>query len=422
MHEVRLASNSGGPLTWLLGANYYSNTYRIVGSSIVESATQCGPCGIPDTTPGVAGGEIFSSSRSGSISDYAAFTEETYDLRPDLHVTAGLRFDHSSVEQTSSYNYNVNLDPYGQNLGNCATLVAYGGATPRSCVYSSFFTKVKFDNFTYKFRATYEFGPSNMVYAMVSSGYLPGDVQISPQPKADGTVSFLELPYEQESLTSYEIGSKNRFLRDQLQLNGAVFYYDYRGWQQAAQLGNTVGGAPIFTVVSVPLRVVGAELEADWLPTAEDRLTLQVGWYDDEITSWPDIPDTATSERNYISIKRLPGTPPATGSVRYEHSFRFDNGSVLTPWAQARFEAGYNLVELTAAQYALFSAYDYQASYALLNVGATWVSPQRNFTLTVYARNLLDQKYKSQINLNQNTFSVVPGEPRVFGVSISAHF
>jgi len=422
MHELRLASNSGRPLAWLLGANFYSNKYEIISRSIVESATQCGPCGIPDTTPGVAGGEIFSSGRAGTVRDYAVFTEETYELIPDLQMTAGLRFDHDVVEKATSYNFNVNLDPYGQSVGTCASLMAYGGATPSPCVYSSFISKVVFDNFTYRIRAGYELSASSMVYASLSTGYLPGDVQISPQPKADGTVSYLELPYRQERLTSYEVGSKNQFLDDSLQLNGAVFYYDYQGWQQAAQLGNTVGGAPIFAVVSVPLVVIGAELKANWLATPQDRFTLKAGWHDSEITSWSNLPGTSMSERSYISIRRLPGTPPVEGSMRYEHTFHFDSGGSLTPWAQVRYTSGYNLIELTSLQYAQFSAYDYQAAYALLHIGATWISPGGDFTVNLYGRNLFDTEIKGQINFNQNTFLVVPGEPRVFAVSLNARF
>ena len=30
-----------------------------------------------------------------------------------------------------------------------------------------------------------------------------------------------------ETLTAYEVGSKNRFLNDRLRMNGALFYYDY---------------------------------------------------------------------------------------------------------------------------------------------------------------------------------------------------
>ena len=422
MHELRLASNQSGPLVWLIGANFYSNIYRVTLASTVERATQCGPCGIPDTTPGVAGGEIFSSGRSGSVNDYAVFTEETYSPRPNLHFTAGLRFDHNVVEQTTFYNFNVNLDPYGQSLGTCSNLIAYDGAPVRPCVYSEFFAKVRFDNVTYKVRAAYDIGASNMLYAMVSTGYLPGDVQISPMPQSNGTVNYIQLPYAQEQLTSYEIGSKNRFFGERLQLNGDVFYYDYQGWQQAAQLGSGVGGAPIFAAVSVPLRVVGAELDAVWLPTPADRFTLLLGAYDDEIRSWPNLPGTSTSERNYISIKRLPGTPPASGMMRYQHSFALANGSKMAPWVEGRYRAGENLTELTAAQYARLAQYDYQPSYALLFAGATWDSPQGTFRITAYGRNLGNHEVKTTLNLLQSTFSVIPGEPRVYGVNIQAHF
>ncbi|HUA81063.1 MAG TPA: hypothetical protein VL997_11870, partial [Dyella sp.] len=83
---------------------------------------------------------------------------------------------------------------------------------------------------------------------------------------------------------------------------------------------------------------------------------------------------------------------------------------------------GYDLMELTAAQYAQFPAYDYQPSCFLLNAGATWLSPGGIFRVTAYGRNLSNKMIKSEINLNQDTFLVVPGEPRVFGVAISVHF
>jgi len=421
-HELRLASNPGGALVWLIGANFYSNIYRLTRTSTIERATQCGPCGIPDTTPGVAGGEIFSSGHSGSVKDYAAFTEETYSLGSNLRITGGVRFDHNVVEQTTFYDFNLNLDPYGQSLGTCSNLIAYGGATPRPCMYSDFLTKVKFDNITYKVRGAYDLGASSMIYAMVSTGYLPGDVQVSPQPLSDGTVNYLRLPYEQERLTSYEIGSKNRFFGERLQLNGDVFYYDYRGWQQAAQLGSTVGGAPIFSVVSVPLRVAGVELEAIWVPTQADRFTLRLGAYDAEISSWPNLPGTSTSERNYIWIKRLPGTSPGSGMVRYQHDFALANGSTLAPWAEVSYRAGENLIELTAAQYASLAAYDYQPSYALLYAGATWDSPRGTFRVTTYGRNLGNKEVKSALTLDQSTFSVIPSEPRVFGASVQVRF
>lgn len=45
-----------------------------------------------------------------------------------------------------------------------------------------------------------------------------------------------------------------------------------------------------------------------------------------------------------------------------------------------------------------------------------------NFRVTAYGRNLSGKEIKSQINLAQNTFTVIPGEPRVWGLSVSAQF
>jgi len=58
----------------------------------------------------------------------------------------------------------------------------------------------------------------------------------------------------------------------------------------------------------------------------------------------------------------------------------------------------------------------------LLYAGVGWTSPEGNFTVTPYGRYLLGKQVKSQISLIGNALSVVPGEPRVYGVSVDAHF
>jgi outer membrane receptor protein involved in Fe transport len=421
MQELRLASNPGGRLTWLVGTNFYSNIYRFTQTSIVQSATQCGPCGIPDTTPGVAGGEIFSNGFDGFVHDYAVFTEETYALRDDLRLTGGLRYDRSDVQQQSFYFFNVNLDPYGQSVGTCSNLQAVSG-TPIPCVFSSFTGKRSFENATYKARLEYDLTPANMLYAMVSTGYLPGDFQLSPQPQADGSVNFLPLSYDQERLTAYELGSKNRLLDNRLQVNADVFYYDYQGWQEAAQLGQTASGAPIYQTVSVPLHLYGAELSAKWLLTPADRLTLSAAVLEDKIASWPDLPGTSTSEQEYIAIRKLPNAAPLSGMLSYDHVFGLGNGSTLVPRAEVRYLGGENLVELTAAQLPKYYGYDYQPAYAVWDAGATWTSPNGTYALTVYGRNLANKEAKTYLNLNQGTFSVFPLEPRVYGVSARVSF
>jgi len=68
---------------------------------------------------------------------------------------------------------------------------------------------------------------------------------------------------------AYEIGAKTQWLKDTLQLNGAVFYQDYQNFQL-----NTFGGLE-FVVSSIPqVTSKGIELDTRWL-TPIQQLSLQ---------------------------------------------------------------------------------------------------------------------------------------------------
>jgi iron complex outermembrane receptor protein len=433
--ELRLASDPGGKLSWLVGANFYSNIYRATQTSIVQYASECGPCGITDPTPGVDGGEIFSNGFQGSLKDYALFTEETYAVADNLRLTAGARFDRQEQTQLTFYNFNVNYDQYGQNVGTCANLEAVTG-TPLPCVYSASNATANYSNFTYKVRGEFDLTPSNMLYAMVSTGYLPGDAQLSPDPLANGSVTFKALNFSQERLTSFEVGSKNRLFNNSLQLNGAAFYYDYSGYQQAAQTGQTPSGAPIFVITAVPVRMIGLDFDATWQLSAADRLTLNGGLVDAQITSFPDLPGTSTSESTLLAYSRLPGIPSASANLIYTHTFTLGNGSILTPRAEARYVAGGNSVEITQlqdtsgvggvacgpGQLTSCGDYDYHSDYTIVNLGLSWLSPAGTYGLNAYVRNVGDTIYVEGLNINHGNAQAYPSDPRAYGVSFHVKF
>jgi iron complex outermembrane receptor protein len=116
-------------------------------------------------------------------------------------------------------------------------------------------TEPSFDNTTYKLRLETDLTPSNLLYASVSTGFLPGDLSFAST--SPPVVTVKPALFETETLTSYEIGSKNRFLSNTLQINGDVFYYDYGGFQ----LGGVQIAQDTYATVTSPARVTGAELE-----------------------------------------------------------------------------------------------------------------------------------------------------------------
>jgi iron complex outermembrane receptor protein len=87
------------------------------------------------------------------------------------------------------------------------------------------------DNIFVDWRAGIELdlSPDNLLYATVSTAHKAGgfnDTSPLDTPTDDGGL-YYNTEYDPESVTAYEIGSKNMFLDKRLKLNAAAFLYDY---------------------------------------------------------------------------------------------------------------------------------------------------------------------------------------------------
>jgi iron complex outermembrane recepter protein len=113
-----------------------------------------------------------------------------------------------------------------------------------------------------------------MAYAHVATGFKQGG--ISP------TIPVKK--FDPENLTSFEIGTKNRFMDNKLQLNVSAFYYDYSNYQyssfQTLPVGNlkNANGTAITSTFSVisnagNTTIKGFELDAEFIPWKNGLLT-----------------------------------------------------------------------------------------------------------------------------------------------------
>jgi len=415
--ELRLTSDPGSKLSWIVGANFYANFLKTSNSAVQETGVT--NTGAPDDTPGIYGAPIYATAEAGRTYDYGLFTEETYPILPTLRITGGARFDETQVDRFESYLFNANLDQYENSLNPPNQL---------PFVNTSSFT---YRNFTYKLRAEYDLAPANLVYAMVSSGFLPGDQQLSPSPQfipppnfAITGVNFALLPFQQERLTAYEIGSKNRFLDNTLQLNADAYYYDYSGYHELAN--TSTFGPPSFNVLSVPVRIVGGEFEGIWRVTPVDRLTLNLGLTDAEITGFPIAAGTDYSARYFVDSGRVPDVPLFQLSAFYDHTVQIADGSTFVPRAEMLYTSADNLTTFTEKEAGYGEQpYDHQGSVALLNLYGTWTSADTKYSVTGYIRNVANTIYKTSVGLQpQGAFDItaIPGAPRTGGVVLTARF
>jgi iron complex outermembrane receptor protein len=356
--ELRLASNNNARVKWQVGALYYNNGIR---NSIINTNLTLNNFSVTGTQK--------------TTIDVGLFGEATFSLSDTLRLTTGIRHDRTdmkiNVTRTTSAGATTAL-PAGQN-------------TPG------------FDNTTYKVRLEKDLSPNNLVYASVASGFLPGDVTFVTVNTLPPVITTTLRPslFNSETLRSYELGTKNRFFDRKLLVNADVFYYSYGGFQ----LGGVNVAPDVYTTLTAPARVKGAELEVMYQPTLADRIGFNYQYVDGKFVNRP-----ASFIAN-VAQERIPNIAPLAGSLSYMHEFKLPGDHALTFNLDLLYRSGRDLNPITSAVLANGYAPYLQVEHQYTgNIGATWTfGPQR--TLTAYVRNAGNKRYKTNANV------ILPGPP-----------
>jgi iron complex outermembrane receptor protein len=359
-HEVRLESEGDSALSWVGGIYYFSNKF--------ETAFEPGL--LPPAT-GAVYTPALAFAQSASPESIGLFGEATYAITSALRVTAGLREDQDKVRQTQTF------EPGGSG----GTPVPYGETL---------------HHLDWKARVETDLSADSLLYATVSTGYRPG--------------SFVNGEKTQdEKVTAYEVGSKNRVL-GMLTANGAAFYYHYSGFQNVESV--IIDGAPNSIVVPLPAIFYGAELE----------LTAQLG-KNDKLTVSPAV-EQAKFTANATGVNTdggiIPNTPKFSISGRYEHGFVLPTGDRIS-WGLDSHYQSQALTDFDFSNYPSTNPTFLQKSYAIVNTSLTFAPTSGKYSVSLYGKNLGNTLYKVTV-YNPTPPSAYVSDPRTYGVMISAKF
>ncbi|SFJ31829.1 Outer membrane receptor proteins, mostly Fe transport [Caulobacter sp. UNC279MFTsu5.1] len=404
-HELRLTSQPDSMIKWQTGLFYYSNGIRSSNRNVWESSD----------------GLLFSADIDRKTRDLGVFAEATVPVTQALRLTGGLRWDKTTV--TTAEVYSSNLSVFCNTpLGFVSGCAVAGQNSPLAGLPESISTiKVSgnagrraFKNLTYKARVEYDLAPANLLYASISSAFLPGDVQIGT---GAGNVPTV-YPYDSEKLTAYEIGSKNRFFDRRLQVNLGAFYYDYAGYQASVQLDQSNPASAV--LFNVPLRMVGVELETLFQLSPADRIGLNVSHID---SKFHDLP---AGFADAVAQRELWGFAPTSLTLLYDHQIRLSGGSTLNLHGDGAWRSAYD-VRFTTPGLAAQGGLDYERQKALFqgNLNLTWASANDRLSVTGYVRNVTDKRYKTYVNLQSISplqASATLSDPRTFGVVLTGKF
>ena len=325
--ELRLASTGHAAFQWLLGG-FYSN---------FNSNTQFNSI-YPGIEPAFGTDILSVIGQPISITQKAAFGEASYQITPQLKATAGLRwYTYRSSETTTESG--IATAASGPGIYTASSGASASGTNP-------------------KFNLAYAFTDDLLVYTTAAKGFRPGSgnqpiplsgpLQCSTGPGNLQSLGLTAAPsqFDPDTLWSYEIGEKAKFLDRRVLINGAVYYED---WQKVQQQVSLACGFS-FTANAGAAGVYGGELEIAASLSPQFTLTQNVGYT--HATFSEDVKATGTVKGQ--QILDVPKVTAATGivytlplSAQYDVVARATN-SYTGPMQDITFTrnnlAGYDLV------------------------------------------------------------------------------
>lgn len=359
--EFNLSSEADKPFTWVLGLYYYNNrnTYPFYNVSVFGSPKF----------------EYFRSvSRSKS---YAAFADATYEVANHLFVTGGLRY---SIDDTQ-----------GEFLCTaCGGLAGNGSKT--------------FKKLTPRANIRYELGSSTNIYASYNQGYKAGFIPVS---------SFLVTPVKPEGIDAFEVGFKTA--RGAIRFETSAFYYDYSNLQVAAYVNSSAlyRNADKSTIYGADAQL-SADLTADFSVKLAGTYTHAEYKKFGDAVDYVQDPTTGLFLHPNVNVDGnvQPRSPKFSGNAAASYNHEFGFGSI-----------GLDANLYYTSRFFFDSPKRFgQGAYELLNLRATYTTPDKHVSLSVYGTNVTNSKYRIQVLPGDFAIQQVYGEPASVGVSGTFHY
>lgn len=353
-NELRLVSTGTGRVSWAVGIDYKDEKLHIA------SAT--------DTLPNQLPFVLLATDQNQPTKIWAPWAEIGMAFTTRLQATLGARYFHDSTDSR-----------------NAATTFGVPSVTAGKATFTSTNPRLN---------VSYRFDGDRQVFFNVAKGFRSGGFN----------QGYSSLPtYAPESLWSYELGSKGVYFGRVLELEGEVYYNDWKNVQSTfytdAGLTEVTNGGRV--------KGVGFDVGATLHPFPGLSFGATLGWNNMEFKETPAISD------------KLVGDPPDF-AVRQSWSAFLDYRHKLA--GSSAVYARADMQHANRAQITLrspqFDQITEMPSRDLLNARLGWDSGR--YDVSIFANNVLDEDNP----VIRGPFGVVPENveqrPRQFGVSLRA--
>jgi iron complex outermembrane receptor protein len=379
-HEIRLSTPQKGQFTAQAGYFYFTER-NIIDSGVYNLAMSPG---IPidfSNTYGIKFDYVIRTKTEG------LFSQVSWNVTPALKLTVGGRYSRDEKVRT------------GQARVLLGALVSPFIPVPAFPTPGDGYMKESKP--TYQVGLDYTLTPQNFLYAKYATGYKAGGF--------NSNGSAAPVPYNAESVKSFEFGSKNQFWNRQVKLNVAAFYQDYQNYQASQASDALSSGAGVFNVGKAKIKGLEGELLVPVPDVArfDVNATLLNTHFGNGISvSDGGVPPTAHD----IGGNQLPNAPKFVMTAGVQRSFNVAAGE-LTARLSAKYSSDY--------YYSVFNNADERSpSYTTLNALLKYRRESSNWEFQAYANNLTDRVVlaNAQRNYTGQIQSIQFQPPRTYGV------
>ncbi|MHA4837878.1 TonB-dependent receptor [Sphingopyxis sp. MSC1_008] len=407
----------------------------------------------------------------------AAYAQFTFNATDRLSLIAGVRYTNERKQFRDASANGFLPMPTGE-VPNPLTLItidlpvpgsAYFPDAPSDCsgegraatrfdeanrYVSASYCPLKYEKVTWRGGVNFQVTPRNLLYASVATGFQSGGFN-------PGQVASQSSPtFAPQTVTAFEIGSKNRLFDNTLTLNLSAFYNKYRGLQEQRQI--IVGSTSLQTVQNAAAgRSYGLEVEASWRPVKAlniganlsllnarykdfDNIPLPYGTsilVNDASQILPTIVDgvviSPTGQRRVfapgyecgplagtggvgqpavsfvcdLSGNRIPHSPEISGTVYAGYDIDLGSAGTLTPFAALTYSSSYFETQYN-------DTLSRQRGWTKVDLNLTW-APSEQLSIDAFVTNLTNAKIKTIVSSGGTPMQAHYEPPRMYGLRLT---
>jgi iron complex outermembrane recepter protein len=400
--EFLLTSKPGSKLQWTAGLFGFGN--KDIYEVYIRKAS-AGVLGVGPETVYIPFDPRLRIGGSGTNTQtYAAFLDLSYEIVPQLFVTAGIRYSHDKV--TDAY-YN-------------------SAAAPTTPVPLS---SIKSDRVTPRVVLRYKPDDNSSVYASFTRGYKAAIIDAGgscqnitniPTPQNPTGAGFTCNEVKPETIDAFELGYKYNDRRFSFELSG--FYYDYKNLQVSVYLRNQ---ASVFNAASS--KIYGLDGQASFKLSDNFQINAAAAWTHARYKQFPLAPvyvrcaviGCAGGGTSFavttvsVSDGPMQRAPDFTGNVGARYSADLGGG---------KLDLSGNLFYSSKVWFGPSGTQFFQNGYATLSLRGQWTDPSERYSIAIFGDNVSDKRYLTSVQYTGFGIGANWSKPATYGVEFGVKF